>query len=201
MKLIEKLLAIAALSLAALSSAPALAAPILTFAPSSQTVDLGDIATVDVMVTNLTGEFVGTYDFNVNWDASLLSLQSLTFGDALDGPLDSIAGFLGGSGSVNAFEVSLGALANQDGLSDFRLFTLAFNTLALGTSALSFTSGIIPSGLLGDELGQLLAVSTTEGSITIQGQPDMAVPEPGTLGLMALGVGFIGMLRRRRASV
>jgi len=195
-----KLWAIAALSVAVLSSGPALALPILTFAPLNQTVNLGDTASVDVMVTGLTGEFVGSYDFNVSWDAALLSLDSLSFGDALDGPLDSLSGFVNGTGSVNAFEVSLGLLSNQDGLSDFRLFTLSFDTLAVGTSALNFIGGIIPTGLLGDELGELLPTEVIAGSITIN-EGSVSVPEPGTLALFAIGLGLAGALKRRRTTL
>lgn len=192
-------LALCATAILPLAGTPALAIPILSFSPLNQTVDLGDTASVDVMVSGLSGEYVGSYNFSVSWDASLLSLQSLVFGNGLDGPLDSISGSLAGTGSVNAFEVSLGLLLNQDGNSPFKLFTLGFNTLGTGTSALGLVGNIGPgNGFLGDELGELIATETAPGSITINPRTT-PVSEPGSLLMLFLaGIGMVVALRGLR---
>lgn len=193
----QSLLTLCATTVIALAGTQASATPILTFSPLNQTVDLGNTASVDVMVTGLSGEYVGTYDFSVNWDATLLSLQSLVFSDGLDGPLDSISGSVGGPGTVNAFEVSLGSLLNQDGVSPFKLFTLGFDTLAAGTSALTLAGNISPgNGFLGDALGELLQAETEAGSITINPRTT-AVPEPGSLIMMLLAGCAIAVARRQ----
>lgn len=177
-----------------MASAPALAIPTLVFQPANQTVDLGSDAAVDVFVTGLSGELVGSYDFSVAWDSALLGLDSVSFGSGLS---PSISDFVPGTGNVNVFEVGLGALP-QDGLSSFRLFTLVFDTLGVGTSALSFIGNIAPDlGFLGDDLGNLLATDTQAGSITIR-PGSTPVPEPAMLSMLLVGLGAFGALRTRR---
>ncbi|PCI42203.1 MAG: hypothetical protein COB51_13275 [Moraxellaceae bacterium] len=173
------------------------AVPMLTFAPLDQSVELGDQVSVDVIVTGLSSEFVGDFDFFVEWDAGLLSLDSLIFGDALDDGL----GFSfqdvdsGTMGTVNAAELAFGGLFNQDGFSDITLFTLTFDTLALGVSALDFLGNIggDSSLALGDGFGGSYLSGFDEGSITITAN----VPEPGQMALFAIGLIGLGFARRR----
>ena len=173
----------------------AYAVPVLTFTPNTQTVALGNQATVTIGVSGLSNEFVGAYDFSVNWDSSILSLSSVDFGNFLDGPNSSTTSVIASTGSVNVAEVSLGLLVNQDGFSDIELFTLTYDTLGLGDSFLDFTAGIEPNfGFLGDELGQELAVNTSQSLITVM--ETTSVSEPGLIWLMSLGLtGLLGFRR------
>jgi len=199
MKLIKKM-GECLLAASLLLSSGAFAVPTLQFTPSSQTVELGEQATLNIGVSGLSNEYVGTYDFDVNWDSSLLSLNSISFDTFLDGPLDSISSFDNSSaGTVNVFEVSLGALSNQNGSGSINLFSLTFDTLALGVSLLDFSAGIDPFfGFLGDDLGFSLTPSLSNGSITII-EPSN-VPEPSTLLLLSAGLILTGLSARRNRS-
>ena len=56
---------------------------ILSFTPNAQTVLLSEQASVNIVATNLQNEYVGAFDFDVSWDNSILSLASVSFGNAL----------------------------------------------------------------------------------------------------------------------
>lgn len=173
----------------------------LSFVPSDQTVQLGDQATVDVMVTDLTEQYVGEYDFFVSWDDSLLALTTVDFDIFLDGPVDSFQYVdSSASGTVNVAELSLSGLFNQDGASDFRLFSLTFDTLNVGTSLLSFTGniGLDPNSYLGDGWGSVFQTDVSTGSITIE-QRTTTVPEPSTL-MLFLTAGLLGFGANRLKS-
>lgn len=173
----------------------------LAFAPATSTVQLGNQVTVDIIVTDLANEFVGEYDFFVNWDQNLLSLSSLTFGNFLGGSSNSLQSSDDSiPGELNIAEVALGTLSLQDGFNDFGIATLVFDTISAGVSTLGFTGNIgnDPSAFLGDELGSLLTTTAGTGEITITS----AVNEPSIMALLALGV--LGTLtetnrRKRRA--
>ncbi|MCI0506747.1 MAG: cohesin domain-containing protein [Gammaproteobacteria bacterium] len=168
----------------------------LSFVPANQTVQLGDQATVDVMVTGLVEQYVGTYDFNVSWDASLLSLTNVDFDIYLDSPFSFQSVDASTAGSVNVAELSFDGLFNQDGSSDFRLFSLTFDTLDAGTSLLNFTGNIggDPTAFLGDAFGSLLQTDAGLGSITIE--RTAGVPEPSSLLLLMTAGMFMFGARR-----
>lgn len=180
----------------------------LEFTPVSQTVTVGTQATVEVRVGGLgtnspPDPIVAAYDFNVLFDPSILSFAGISFGTALGGSGDSIQSSVSGSGAVNAAELSLlsnVALANlQDSLPELVLFSLNFNTIGVGTSALAFFGNIAPSGdFLGDEGGNVIPLAPADvgtGAITVNPR---AIPEPATLGLMATAACAMVWQRRSR---
>lgn len=160
-------------------------------APSS--VEVGNQASIEVWADGLDDEFIGTYDLTVDFDPLLVSFVGVDFGIGLDGPGDSVTGVLPGDGFVELFEVSFGFLDNQTGTDAFRLFTLTFATLAVGVADFSFGFALVS-----DELGVELSLSGLFGaSLNIASrEPPIAVPEPGSAGLL-LGLFGAGLLARR----
>ncbi len=178
-----------------LFSSGVFAVPTLNFTLAAQTVELGDQATVNVGVSGLTNEYVEAYNFNVNWDSSILSLDSVTFGSFLGGPLSSNSSSTPMSDSVNVSEISLGPLGGQDGFSNINLFSLTFNTLSIGTSLLSFSGGTGSwMDFRGNDLGSALNLSS--GSINVI--ESTSVPGPGSLWLLGIGLVVMGVSRHRR---
>ncbi len=180
-------------------------AAVIEFSPRQQTRLLGEDATVDVIVSNTGGALVGTYDFFVDFDTSILSLADVVFGTGLGG-LDALNDIVISAGRVNVSEVSL--LSDLSGLQSgddpFVLFTLVFQTRAVGTSALDFSENILgfAGGFLGDDVGDELAVSRSDaGSITVinPGQGN-GVPEPASAGLVMLAALAAFGARRRPAN-
>jgi hypothetical protein len=168
------------------------AVPLVTLNPTAPVAEVGGSVTVDVVVANLGGGLVGDYDLTVGWDAARLAFTSIEFGPFLDGPLDSISGYEVATGSVNAFEVSLGALLGQFGLDSFRLFSLTFSAVSEGLAQLAVLDG----GILGNDLGQSYPFLTQGAAVSITAPRTVDVPEPATAALMALGLA--GLVARRR---
>lgn len=183
----------------------------LVFSPQNQTVNLFSQASVDIMVTDLLGLKVGSYDFFVGWNSSILSLNSVTYGNAnFDGDLGVIRGeSVIAPGSEEVFGFTLGDLLNQDGSTPIDLMTFTFNTLTTGTSLLTFADGIVSgfdssgnpiyNGSLGDDSPQTLAipnVNKVQGSITVVNQGGgHPVPEPTIM--LLFGAGFMGWVVNR----
>lgn len=168
----HRYLATVAAALLACTAASAGAA-LITFTPATAKVSVGTQVAVDLEV-QLPGDLISAFDFAVNWDAAILTLEGIDFGPSLGGPLDSIQDFTGVAGSVSVAETSL--LTNLGGLQnggDFRLFTLYFNPIGLGISALSITPGAV-AGYLFDNAGDPLP-DVVPGGATITATP---VPAP-----------------------
>ncbi len=62
----------------------------LSVSPSAQTVDLGDPASVDIVVSNLGGEIVSAFDLDITYDASIIEATNVSFGPLL-GDLDPLS--------------------------------------------------------------------------------------------------------------
>lgn len=180
-------------------------AAVVSFSPRFQTVELGDQAQVDIIVSDTGGAYVGAYDFFVDFDATILALSAVDLGTGLGGPLDSLSSVTSSSGRINVSEVSLlfdlGAV--QSGADPFVLFTLTFQTRATGVAALDFRENIlgVVGGFLGDDLGRALDVSRSDsGSITVITPPPTGgeAPEPGSLALA--GLALLAAARARRVT-
>lgn len=165
----------------------------MSFNPSDSFIGVGDSIGVDVVISGMESDNLAAFDFNINYDDTILAFDSYSLGSELGviDPSDPLAdaedwslGDLGG-GAINLAEISY--------LFDFSLqpdaFTLAtvyFTGSNLGTSLLTFSNVI-----LGDELGDSLQADLVDGSIS-------PVPEPATILLLVSGMAGLGVFGRKR---
>jgi hypothetical protein len=184
---IGKALGATAVALACLG-APQAGAHTLVFAPADQTVGLGSQASVAVRIVDALPEGLGAYDFDLTFDAAILSFSHAI--DALGLGLAIGLGTTPGAGSVRVSDFSLETVADLLALqpNDFELFTLVFDTLAVGASALGFANVN-----LGDAAGNPVASQQDTGRIEVVAQ---AVPAPATA--LLVGAALLALVGRRR---
>ncbi len=173
----------------------------LSFNPSVQEVELGRQAVVDVYLRDPNGSRVGAFDFNVNYDSAVLSFNGVQFGAGLGastaGSLQDVLTSTAGQVNVAELAFAFDLSPFQDGFSDFLLFSLTFDTVAVGISSLGFSENILglAGGYLVDESGLPIGpIGTEVGQITVASKI-FTVSEPGSLILLAAGI--VGLLRRK----
>jgi hypothetical protein len=139
--------------------------------PPSQTVEVGQPVTVDLLITGLdaTGvqDIVSAFDLDVRYDPAILELTGVTFGPGLStGTVASLQDYASTPGVIDLAEVSFltdaELAATQPG--SFILATLAFTARAKGTSALTFVFDHV-NDVKGVE-AQMLMVEARNGSVT-----------------------------------
>ena len=163
--------------------------------PNNQSVGLGLAVSVDVDIRDLglsTAPSVGGFDLTVDFDSALLDLTGVTFGTGLDlGLFGSFQSTSGVAPPVDIFELSFETASdlNNQQPDNFTLFTLNFDTLATGTSAVALSLNA-----LSDADGAPLSTDLVNGSITIVDA--VGVPAPATLALLGLGLCLVAYRRR-----
>ncbi len=138
---------------------------------------------------------LGTFDLDVLYDPSVLTATGVTFGGDLgDGIFTSLQDLdLSGAGVVDFSELSF-LLDFSSQPASFTLGTLAFDTIGLGTSALTFSQA-----LLGDALGSVYEkVALEMGQVTIEDRGMPPVPEPSTMVLFGTGLAALAAWRLRQ---
>jgi hypothetical protein len=157
----------------------------LSVEPSAQSVPAGSTVGVDIQIAGLgngTPPSLGAFDFDLTFDPSVLTLESLIFGDpGLGDLLGPVVGSTSGStidplGSLNMFAVSLDTPADLDAIQpdQFILARIRFSATGAGSSGLDLSSII-----LGDALGAPLIHDTVRGASVTVVQP---VPEGSLVG-------------------
>lgn len=136
--------------------------------PESQNAALGGSLTVNIVASGL-GDFVapalGAFDLNLAFDPAILDFANINFGPFLgdEAQGEAISGLATLSSDLMAFEVSSLLPAELIALqpSSLPLFTVTFNVIAEGTSALDLSLNA-----LSDELGTPLIADLVDGSVT-----------------------------------
>jgi len=200
-----RMLAATALSATVLLS-QAVASPIVSIDPSDQTINVGDPASINIIVSGLDGLTgpVGGFSFNLVFNGVVLTGVSYTNdpGTKMGAvPLDMSGGFAGGAGSpldiffvADATETEATLAASQGGA--FILATVNFMGAANGLSLLTLTD-VVLSNWNGDST--LAGVEVNNGQICVGGNCQL-VPEPATLLLFGSALGGLAIIRRRRHS-
>ena len=200
---------ISALGFAALllPAAPPASAITLSFNPSSQTVGLGSLFSVDVLVTGLdaTGEVVSAFDLDVTYDAGILTAMDAIFDGALGGPLDSLNAEVFSSGRIDFAELSFLPDLDLQALQgdSVRLATLQFLAVGGGVSTLAFDGVTFPGIDVKGLNANLLQLNAVNACVGVGQACAQAVPAPATLALLAAGLlllSFSGWKRTRRAA-
>jgi len=168
----------------------------VSLTPAAQTVEQGAQVAIGVSVSDLGPLGLGSYNFDLGFDAAILGFDHVVdaFGLGISFGLDFASA--AGSFSVSDFSLEdpLALLVRQ--ASDVTLFTLYFNTLAAGTSALNLTAGI-----LSDVNGDIVSFLTNNATVTVTEPPTgTPVSMPGTLALLIAGAVAAGLARRRSAA-
>lgn len=185
----------------------------LGFVPSTQTKNLGDLLSVDVVVSGLNGvgaapQVVSAFDLDVTYNSAILGNASVDF-SPLEGKLgaslldDYWSGASLSDGRIDFWALSF--LSDLD-LNELQgdsvtLATLNFKAIGLGTSSLTFDAltdpGIDVKGLNATKLDLIV----TDGSVTvIDGGGPSAVPEPGTILLLGGGLAGLAFWRKRKSA-
>lgn len=180
--------------------------PIVSALPAESVVSEGDTFAIDIVVSGVP-EFdaVSSFDLTLAFDDSILALTDVLFGtalgdaDAFEVTEDALYPFGGDPGLVNASAISFLAFELfdlQPSGADVLLFTLLFEGLAAGTSAISFVPDTVllePGIIIKDFFGFAFAdgdIRANGARVTVE-ERAVAVPEPGTLLLLLLGLAVV----------
>ena len=168
--------------------------------PSPVATSVGGSFSLDLVVAGLgdgIAPSLGAYDLDVLFDTSLMSLDSVSFGDLLGGAADALQdAFANGVGSWNVSELSLLSPSELDALqpASFVLATLDFTAVAEGTGSVALGNAIA-----GDGFGSPLELQLGAARVEIGG--GAVVPEPGAALLFGLGALAVARARRRAPAV
>ena len=189
-----------------LLSSPATAV-IISFSPSSDSVNINAVFDIDIVISDLyaadsSREIVSAFDLDILYDSALLNATAVTFGSLLGDPdflsFETITDSVLSPGRIDLFELSL--LTNADLLAlqpndSFTLATLSFKALAVGSSLLTFDPLVSPGiNVTGYDPLSPFALDNTAGQARVN---VVAAAEPGILFLFLTGLlGLTGASRK-----
>jgi hypothetical protein len=176
----------------------------ISVAPTTGSVNVGGNLSVNVNVAGLTtgtAPALGAFQLDFLFDNTLLTFSNVTFGSQLSlNGTPSLNGFFSGVGSAaSVFESSFNTTSELETgqLDSFLLFTITFSGAASGVSPLSLTNLIMAdANSTPNDITNTFSVSNSSVQVT-----DSTVsPEPGTIVLVASGIGLLLRTRLRNSS-
>jgi hypothetical protein len=176
-------------------SAPAVALP-LTVIPSSTTVVVGDVFSVNIGIADVVPDLFA-YQLDVAFDATILRANSVSDGAFLTstGGISLFGGALvlvldNSTGMITILDSLQGPAPPATGASGSGvLATINFTAMAAGFSGIALSNVILE-----DSSGTLLSAETTDGRVEVTSAT--SVPEPGTCSLVVLGLACLWRKRR-----
>lgn len=176
---------------------PGLASAAVMFVtPASQTVGLGTQVGLTVQVSDVLPDGLSAYDFTLRFDPAVLGFARVEDAQNLGAAVGLGATDVGGGVLLSDFSFELVAdlLALQS--PSFSLFTIYFDAIGVGTSALSI-EGLSTFNAQGDPL----TYNTVGASVTVTPRVTR-LPEPASLALVLLTLlamaRYAGPWRQRR---
>lgn len=172
----------------------------IEFRPQTVVAGPGETIALDIYATELDGEIVSAYDFDITYDSLILSAIGVTFATALGDAfffevLEAVD--VSVPGLVDLAQLSLlpdDLLFAIQGGSEVLLATVLFDTLAAGTSSLDFVFDAF-NDVKGFDAA-ILPVTGTAGRVIVE--VPVTISEPPSWALLLIGLGCLAARRRIR---
>lgn len=175
----------------------ALAATV-SLVPSTSAVEVGATVALELRVSDVGSNGLGTFDLDVLFDPALVTLSGVTYGSGLDVlGLGSLQFATASADAVNLFELSLDSAAELLALQldSFVLATLNFVGVTPGSAVFALSLNA-----LGDAYGDSLSASLVDAAVTILAPSPSTVSEPAPYALLSAALAALALSRRRRVS-
>jgi hypothetical protein len=155
----------------------------LSFLPSGSVIGIGETVGLNIVVSDVGVENdLGGFDFNVSYDADVLSFSDYVLGTDLGNSRDTGLGDNGGTINLAAYSLEWDLSSQPD---TFTLATLSFSGNSVGNSSFLFSQVT-----LGDFSGDPLSANLETGNVNV-------IPIPGAVWLFASGLaGLVGIRKR-----
>ena len=157
--------------------------------PATQSSTVGQSIVANIVASGFKSGLapsIGAYDLTVAFNPAILSFVSASFGTGLDiVRLGSIQSVTHGIGTIEVFELSLDSIAdlNTLQLDTFSLTAVTFQAIGSGASQLSLFANA-----LSDASGNNLSATLEGAAVQVREQVPIAMPEPGSMLLCAIGI-------------
>jgi len=181
----------------ALSAVSASASPILSVAPLSQTVSVGDTFTVNIDIADVVDLFA--FSFDLAFDPNIVTFQSIVEGTLLQSGGLAFIGSELSPGTISIGNSLIGPVSGVGGGGTLAIVTF-FATMA-GTTSFSFP--VVPDLVffLDSNLGEIAIGEPTPGSVLVNAAPTSSVPDkPSIMVLVAAGLSLAAFRCVTRAS-
>lgn len=204
----KKLMSLSSLALAAMvASVPASAAIVVSFAPASSHINVGDSVAVTMSISGLDDEILSAFDINMLFDSTVVSNFSVTHNVATQWGPDSVFGpSVFGVGNTDVFDYTLDDDATVAAMqaNSFVVLTFGFTGVANGVTTIRLGDDLDFERAFTGRDAALLDVQVGTACLAV-GTGSCGggnnVPEPAGYGLAGLALLGAGWASRRRKPV